>query len=70
MASWLSVWFAFDIGEIVYFRGDTQPDVIYERVAVEFVGGVQRLYRLGRTRDELLSETLLTNELPNQPEIE
>ncbi len=49
----IEVWFIFEIGELVYFRGAPhnlrnipQQFVVSERIAHECHGGIQRFYRL------------------------
>ena len=71
--SGFTVEFAFELGQQVFFR-DAPHDVdqtpraftVYERVAQECHGGVQRLYKLmvGEGRSELYPEILLCAEMP------
>ena len=66
----LTVEFAFEIGDLVYFKSATHDIgntpvkfVVYERLAQECHGGVQRLYRVLGVKD-WVPEIVLTSVLP------
>jgi hypothetical protein len=67
----LTVEFAFEIGNIVYFRSArhdsrNQPTryLVFERGAFECHGGVQKMYRVDGFPDRWISEPCLTTEEP------
>jgi hypothetical protein len=62
--------FAFEIGDLVYVRGSTHTQttrpkafVVYERIAQECHGGVQRLYKVFGL-EGLVPEPVLTLDIP------
>jgi len=66
----ITVNFEFELGDMVYFKSAQHSlgkrplrFVVYERLAQQCHGGIQRLYKLG-TITELVPEILLRNREP------
>lgn len=66
----ITVEFQFEIGDFVYMKSaphtmESVPNafVVYERIAQQCHGGVQKHYKLGG-RDNMIPETLLTRDRP------